>query len=61
LRQVGSKRMPIFERMPILLSVPVIWAFAHILTVGGAYNNVPKKTKLHCRTDEANLISSTPW
>ncbi|MCO5592933.1 hypothetical protein L7F22_046937 [Adiantum nelumboides] len=61
LRQVGPKRMPLFERMPILLSVPVIWAFAYLLTVSGAYRNVPSKTKLHCRTDEANLISSSPW
>ncbi|MCO5600202.1 hypothetical protein L7F22_054311 [Adiantum nelumboides] len=60
LRQVGPKRIPLFERMPILLSVPVIWAFAYLLTVGGAYRNVPSKTKLHCRTDEVNLISSSP-
>lgn len=61
LRQLGSKKFPIFERMPILLSVPVIWAFDFLLTVVGAYRNVPTKTKLHCRTDEANLITSSPW
>ncbi|KAI5073464.1 hypothetical protein GOP47_0011477 [Adiantum capillus-veneris] len=61
LRHVGSKRIPVFERMPILLSVPVIWAFAYLLTVSGAYRNVPSKTKLHCRADEANLITSAPW
>lgn len=61
LRHVKLLGHPLFERFPILLSVIVIWAFAFLLTVSGAYRNVPHKTKVHCRTDQADLISTAPW
>eukprot|EP00268_Persea_americana_P058950 TRINITY_DN7177_c0_g1_i1.p1 TRINITY_DN7177_c0_g1~~TRINITY_DN7177_c0_g1_i1.p1 ORF type:complete len:521 (+),score=57.99 TRINITY_DN7177_c0_g1_i1:399-1961(+) len=52
---------PVLERFSILLSIAIIWLYSHILTVGGAYANVPEKTKQSCRTDKAHLISSAPW
>ncbi|KAJ8634304.1 hypothetical protein MRB53_027640 [Persea americana] len=52
---------PVLERFSILLSIAIIWLYSHILTVGGAYTNVPEKTKQSCRTDKAHLISSAPW
>lgn len=60
LRRLKFSKFLLFERVPILLSVTIIWAFAYLLTVGGAYKNVPQKTKVHCRTDQADLISSAP-
>lgn len=55
------KDTPIFERFNVLISITIIWTYSHILTVGGAYRHVPEKTKFHCRTDQAHLISSAPW
>ncbi|XP_077212262.1 nucleobase-ascorbate transporter 1-like isoform X2 [Tasmannia lanceolata] len=52
---------PVFERFSILLSITIIWTYSHLLTLGGAYGHVPNKTKNHCRTDRAHLISSAPW
>eukprot|EP00250_Pteridium_aquilinum_P026505 c33110_g1_i1 orf=171-1745(-) len=49
------------ERYCILLSVPVIWAYAHLLTVSGAYKHRPVLTQQHCRTDRAGLIQAAPW
>ncbi|KAL5992075.1 hypothetical protein ACLOJK_012989 [Asimina triloba] len=55
------KDTPVFERFSILLSIVIIWIYAHLLTVGGAYRHAPERTKDHCRTDRAHLISSAPW
>lgn len=49
------------ERFALVLSVTVIWAYAHLLTASGAYKHRPAKTQMNCRTDKANLISTAPW
>ncbi|KAG9440731.1 hypothetical protein H6P81_020896 [Aristolochia fimbriata] len=49
------------ERYALLLCIGIIWAFAAVLTVSGAYNSVPERTKQHCRTDRSYLMSSAPW
>lgn len=51
----------VLERFAVLICVGVIWAFAAILTVAGAYNNVKETTKQSCRTDGLHLLSSAPW
>ena len=51
----------ILDRFAVLFSVVVVWIFAHILTVGGAYNDSPPKTQTSCRTDRAGLIDAAPW
>ncbi|XP_061355969.1 nucleobase-ascorbate transporter 3 [Gastrolobium bilobum] len=51
----------VLERFALLLCIAVIWAFAAILTVAGAYNNAKEQTQLSCRTDRAYLLSSAPW
>ncbi|EOA26844.1 hypothetical protein CARUB_v10022938mg [Capsella rubella] len=56
-----SRVSTILERYALLVCLALIWAFAAILTVSGAYNNVPVATKQSCRTDRAFLISSAPW
>lgn len=61
LKQITVIQVPILERYALLLSIAVIWAYAHILTVGGAYNHRPELTQFHCRTDRSGLISSAPW
>ncbi|OWM80607.1 hypothetical protein CDL15_Pgr006637 [Punica granatum] len=57
---VGLKR-PICDRYAVLLSVPLVWLYAQILTSTGAYNGKPEATQDSCRTDRAGLVSSTPW
>lgn len=60
LRSRGWKHN-IFERYCVLLGVPIIWAYAHVLTVGGAYKHAPTLTQNHCRTDRSGLVQSAPW
>ncbi|GMH21471.1 hypothetical protein Nepgr_023313 [Nepenthes gracilis] len=51
----------VFERFAVILSVMIVWLYAYILTVGGAYNNAAPKTQNTCRTDRAGLINAAPW
>nr|GMD15112.1 nucleobase-ascorbate transporter 7-like [Ipomoea batatas] len=51
----------VFDRFAVLFSVAIVWIYAHLLTVGGAYKNAPIKTQLSCRTDRAGIISGAPW
>ena len=52
---------PVLEMFGLLICIGIIWAFAAILTVAGAYNNVGYQTKQSCRTDRSYLVSSSPW
>ncbi|KAG6426121.1 hypothetical protein SASPL_110337 [Salvia splendens] len=51
----------ILDRFAVLFSVVVVWIYAHILTVGGAYSGKPPRTQTSCRTDRAGLIDAAPW
>lgn len=51
----------VFDRYSVIFSVVVVWIYAHLLTVGGAYNNAAPKTQLSCRTDRSGLIDAAPW
>ena len=51
----------IFDRFAVIFSVVVVWIYAHLLTVGGAYNGKAPKTQISCRTDRAGLIDAAPW
>ncbi|XP_019434040.1 PREDICTED: nucleobase-ascorbate transporter 1 [Lupinus angustifolius] len=53
--------IPIFERFPVLICVPIVWIYAVILTASGAYQHKSPQTQHNCRTDRANLISTAPW
>ncbi|XP_010245958.1 PREDICTED: nucleobase-ascorbate transporter 1-like [Nelumbo nucifera] len=55
------REIPLFERFSILISISLIWAYAFLLTIVGAYKHVSHETKLHCRTDSSHLLSSSPW
>ncbi|RVW31914.1 Nucleobase-ascorbate transporter 2 [Vitis vinifera] len=61
LKHFQTKQLPVLERFALLISVTVIWAYAHLLTASGAYRHRPETTQHNCRTDKANLISSAPW
>ncbi|EOY14597.1 Xanthine/uracil permease family protein isoform 2 [Theobroma cacao] len=61
LKRIHSRAHLILERFALLLCIGIIWAFAAILTVSGAYNNVKPATKQSCRTDRSYLMSSAPW
>lgn len=61
MKNFQAKKYPVLERFALLISVTVIWAYAHLLTASGAYKHRPELTQRNCRTDKANLISSAPW
>ncbi|XP_044511243.1 nucleobase-ascorbate transporter 3-like [Mangifera indica] len=61
LKRIHPKTDFIVERFALLFCIAIVWAFAAILTVAGAYNNVPEKTKVSCRIDRSYLMSSAPW
>lgn len=52
---------PVFDRFAVIFSVAIVWLYAYLLTVGGAYKHAPPKTQLHCRVDRSGLISAAPW
>ncbi|KAI3875615.1 hypothetical protein MKX03_001566 [Papaver bracteatum] len=58
---IGGRKIAIFEKFGVLFSVAIVWAFASLLTVSGAYNHVSEQTKLSFRVDHSNLISSSRW
>lgn len=51
----------IFDRFAVVFTVAIVWIYAHLLTVGGAYNDKAPKTQTSCRTDRAGLIDAAPW
>ncbi|KAD5507821.1 hypothetical protein E3N88_15524 [Mikania micrantha] len=51
----------IFEKFSVLMSIAIVWIYAHLLTVGGAYNHTSPKTQTSCRTDRAGLVEAAPW
>uniref|UniRef100_A0A9I9DD52 Nucleobase-ascorbate transporter 3 n=1 Tax=Cucumis melo TaxID=3656 RepID=A0A9I9DD52_CUCME len=61
LRRIHHRADVVLERFGLLICIALIWAFAAILTVAGAYNHVREVTKQSCRTDRSFLMSSAPW
>ncbi|XP_019168748.1 PREDICTED: nucleobase-ascorbate transporter 2 [Ipomoea nil] len=61
LKNFQFRKLPVLERFALIISVTIIWAYAHLLTASGAYKHRPEETQKHCRTDRAYLISSAPW
>lgn len=61
LKRIHSRAGLVLERFALLFCIGIVWAFAAILTVSGAYNNVKTATKQSCRTDRSYLMSSAPW
>ncbi|GAV85186.1 Xan_ur_permease domain-containing protein [Cephalotus follicularis] len=51
----------VFDRFAVLFSVVIVWIYAHLLTVGGAYKNTGPRTQLSCRTDRSGIIGAAPW
>ncbi|PON61068.1 Xanthine/uracil/vitamin C permease [Parasponia andersonii] len=51
----------VFDRFAVIFTVAIVWIYAHLLTVGGAYNDAAPKTQTSCRTDRAGLIDAAPW
>uniref|UniRef100_A0A5B7BYG3 Putative nucleobase-ascorbate transporter 4-like n=1 Tax=Davidia involucrata TaxID=16924 RepID=A0A5B7BYG3_DAVIN len=50
-----------YERFAVILSVAIVWIYAALLTVAGAYNNRPPLTQISCRVDRSGLISGASW
>ncbi|WOK91494.1 hypothetical protein Cni_G00185 [Canna indica] len=61
LKHLTVKRLPILERFSLIITITIVWVYAHLITVAGAYKHRPERTQINCRTDRANLISSAPW
>ena len=51
----------VLERFALLLCIGIMWPFAAVLTVSGAYSTAKVRTQESCRTDRSYLISSAPW
>ncbi|KAG8368492.1 hypothetical protein BUALT_Bualt15G0051300 [Buddleja alternifolia] len=58
---LGSSKYPIYDRFAVLLSVGIVWAYAALLTVAGAYKNKPLNTQLSCRVDRSGLVKGSSW
>ncbi|XP_025095626.1 solute carrier family 23 member 2-like [Pomacea canaliculata] len=54
--------LPVFQLLPILLALLVMWVVSAILTVAGVFPNDPTNAMFYSRTDAKNeIIRSTPW
>jgi nucleobase transporter 1/2 len=53
--------MAVFNRFAVIFSVVIVWVYAHLLTVSGAYKNAAHQTQTSCRTDRAGIIGAAPW
>ncbi|XP_062177710.1 nucleobase-ascorbate transporter 4 isoform X2 [Alnus glutinosa] len=51
----------LWDRFAVILSVAIVWAYAEILTVAGAYDKRPLKTQISCRTDRSGLLNASSW
>ncbi|KAJ6903380.1 nucleobase-ascorbate transporter 7-like [Populus alba x Populus x berolinensis] len=51
----------VFDRFAVIFSVVIVWIYAHLLTVSGAYKNAGPTTQTSCRTDRAGIIGASPW
>ncbi|KAI4382586.1 hypothetical protein MLD38_008532 [Melastoma candidum] len=52
---------PVFDRFAVIFSVIIVWIYAHLLTISGAYKNTGPNTQKSCRTDRAGIIGAAPW
>ncbi|KAM3299932.1 hypothetical protein ACQJBY_041099 [Aegilops geniculata] len=49
------------KRILIIVSIAIMWLYAFLLTVGGAYKNAAPKTQFYCRTDWSGIVGAAPW
>ncbi len=61
LAHVLKRGFKVFERFAVIFMVVIVWIYAHILTIGGAYNDKASVTQTSCRTDRAGIIDGAPW
>lgn len=61
LKHFHIRDIHMFELFPIICGVAVVWVYAAILTVAGAYDHATALGQMHCRTDRAGLVSAAPW
>uniref|UniRef100_A0A0D3EE69 Uncharacterized protein n=1 Tax=Brassica oleracea var. oleracea TaxID=109376 RepID=A0A0D3EE69_BRAOL len=51
----------VFDRFAVIFAVVIVWIYAHLFTVGGAYNGAAPTTQTSCRTDRAGIVGAAPW
>lgn len=49
------------QRLAVLFTVAIVWGYAEVLTLAGAYDKRSPNTQFSCRTDRSGLISAAPW
>ncbi|CAH9095886.1 unnamed protein product [Cuscuta epithymum] len=48
-------------RLAVVISVTIVWLYAYILTVSGAYSHRSLKTQNSCQTNRSGLVHAAPW
>lgn len=61
LRHFRARDHHVFELYSITFGVVIVWVFATILTVAGAYDHASELGQRNCRTDRSGLVSAAPW
>ncbi|XP_058006698.1 nucleobase-ascorbate transporter 4-like [Hevea brasiliensis] len=61
LPRISKAKKEIAGQVAIILSVAIVWTYAEILTVAGAYDNTTQETQMNCRTDSSGLIGAASW
>ncbi|XP_024399142.1 nucleobase-ascorbate transporter 2 [Physcomitrium patens] len=61
LRHIEVRERHFFELFHVIFGVIIVWIFAVILTVAGAYDHASELGQRNCRTDRSGLVSAAPW
>ncbi|CAH9092396.1 unnamed protein product [Cuscuta europaea] len=48
-------------RLAVVISVTIVWLYAYILTISGAYNHASLKIQHSCQTNRSGLVHAAPW
>ncbi|XP_058007373.1 nucleobase-ascorbate transporter 4-like [Hevea brasiliensis] len=58
---IWKAKKEIVGQLAIILSVGIVWTYAEILTVAGAYDNTSQERQINCRTDSSSLNGAARW
>ncbi|XP_048745910.2 solute carrier family 23 member 2-like [Ostrea edulis] len=61
-RKCHTKRLPVFQLFPVVISVAIVWSLSHVLTVTDVFPSNSTVTGHKARTDsKLEIMTDSPW
>lgn len=61
-RKCHTKKLPVFQLLPIVIAVAIVWLFSFVLTVTDVFPNNSTVTGYKARTDsKLEIMTESPW